>query len=246
MVREAARQRGDSAMDSWADDMEEIERRIRSQAAASRTALNAKITAVATKAAEFNLRQWQKITKASMGVDIFTTEPWLRDELRSWALENVKHSETIQERAVTDLFSRTQRGIREGTRHEDIGAQISKKFGIERRKADLLARDQVATLNAGLTEQRQTDLGISEYIWRTSLDERVRGNPSGEYPDARPSHHVMEGKICRWDDPTVYRDGPRGEWRSRASIGGVQEHPSHPILCRCSAEPRLDQLLERI
>ena len=37
-----------------------------------------------------------------------------------------------------------------------------------------LTRDQTQKMNANLNEIRQRDLGVTQYIWRTSEDERVR------------------------------------------------------------------------
>jgi SPP1 gp7 family putative phage head morphogenesis protein len=244
MARQAGQQRGDAARDSWVDDLDRLHRRLVERTQARRAGYQAAVSALASRVAQRNLGQWQKAVKGAVGVDLFASEPWLRDELRSWAQENAQLITTLEDRAVNEVATWTQRGLREGQRHEEIGAKIAERFGVERRRANLLARDQTAKLNAGLTEQRQTDIGVDEYTWRTSQDERVRGNPSGKYPDARPSHHVMEGKRCRWDDPAVYRMHRGGEWLSRSSIGGEQQHPGHAILCRCDAEPVLDHLLE--
>ena len=62
-----------------------------------------------------------------------------------------------------------------------------------RSHADLIARDQTLRLNAELTRERQTAVGIEKFIWSTSGDERVR-----------ESHADLDGKTFSWDDlPTV-------------------------------------------
>jgi uncharacterized protein with gpF-like domain len=104
-----------------------------------------------------------------------------------------------------------------------------------------IARNEVATINSQINQKRLQQLGLDLYIWRTSDDERVRGNPSGKYPKARPRHDTMDGKVCRWDDPTVYADSiadaKAGKWKKRSGINGPEQHPGEPILCRCIAEP---------
>ena len=102
-------------------------------------------------------------------------------------------------------------------------------------RARLIARDQIGKLNSQLTRERNEALGIDKYIWSTSEDERVR-----------ESHKVMNGKLCRWDDPTVYSDDGGQTWKSRASIGGEQEHPGIPVNCRCISSPFMDDLLAEI
>jgi uncharacterized protein with gpF-like domain len=82
-----------------------------------------------------------------------------------------------------------------------------------------------------LTQLRQTELGVSKYIWRTSRDERVR-----------ESHRAMEGRTAVWDDPAVYLDD-EGDRHPRSGIGGVELHPGEDFQCRCFAEPVLEDLL---
>jgi len=103
-----------------------------------------------------------------------------------------------------------------------IEALKNPPFNTARKRSRLIARDQIGKLNGKLIEKRQTQLGIDSYIWRTSLDERVRGNPSGRYPNAVPSHYGREGKVYKWDTP------PEGG------------HPGEAILCRCTAEPYIE------
>jgi len=103
-----------------------------------------------------------------------------------------------------------------------IEALKNPPFNTARKRARIIARDQIGKLNGQLIKKRQTQLGIDSYIWRTSLDERVRGNPSGRYPKAVPSHFAREGKVFNWDTP------PEGG------------HPGEAILCRCTAEPYIE------
>ncbi len=98
-------------------------------------------------------------------------------------------------------------------------------------RAELIAVDQVGKLYGQVNAKRQQDLGVTEFIWRTVGDERVRGNPGGLYPKATPSHWDRDSKTYRYDDP------PKGK-------SGEKELPGVPIRCRCSAEPKLDHLLD--
>ena len=64
-----------------------------------------------------------------------------------------------------------------------------------------------------LTELRQTSIGVTDYVWSTSGDERVR-----------PEHAARNGKVYKWSEPPA---------------GG---HPGEDIQCRCRAIPVLDDL----
>lgn len=107
--------------------------------------------------------------------------------------------------------------LTKGLNNAEIAKILTREFGIGRRRAALIARDQAASFNGDLNRIRQTALGVTEYVWSTSLDERVRGNPEGRYPNARPSHWDREGKTFKWSSPPS--DG----------------HPGQPINCRCTA-----------
>ena len=109
--------------------------------------------------------------------------------------------------------------VTHGKANAAIADELGKVFGFGRKRAALIARDQAAKFNGNLNRIRQMQAGITEYVWKTSLDERVRGNPSGKYPSAKPSH---------WD-----REGKRFKWSDAPSDG----HPGEPINCRCTARP---------
>lgn len=83
--------------------------------------------------------------------------------------------------------------------------------GISTRRARFIARDQTAKLTTALNRERSVALGIEEYRWRTSKDERVR-----------PTHRAHEGRVYRWDDPPE-------------NTG----HPGEDYNCRCTASPIL-------
>ena len=135
---------------------------------------------------------------------------------------------------------RIRDGVKVGKSAKEVAACINADLpGISYRRARIIARDQTAKLNSALTQGRMADAGIETYIWSTSEDERVRGNPTGLYPKALPSHYVMNGKVCRWDDPTVWLEN--GEWVKRAGDAPYL-HPGMAIMCRCVAIPNWDEL----
>lgn len=88
-----------------------------------------------------------------------------------------------------------------GAANRAIADMLAEEFGFGLRRARFIARDQAAKWNGELNRLRQGEAGVKEYVWSTSLDERVRGNPQGRYPNARPSHWVREGKTFRWSAP---------------------------------------------
>lgn len=103
-----------------------------------------------------------------------------------------------------------------GIATEEVAAMIKKHTDISGRKAELLARDQVATLLGEINKERQNDLGITQFEWMSSNDERVR-----------ETHAELANKVYSWVDlPT---------------INGTPVYPRAPVIecinCRCECIP---------
>jgi SPP1 gp7 family putative phage head morphogenesis protein len=103
---------------------------------------------------------------------------------------------------------------------QEILAMDSK---ISQGRANFIARDQIGKLNGHISQRRMESAGLSMYEWMTSGDERVR-----------ESHRIMDGLLCRWDDPTVYSDDGGKTWKDRPS-GAVLLHPGDDFQCRCTS-----------
>lgn len=171
---------------------------------------------VGVEIARFNKTQFEKTNNSIFGIDIFVDEPWLGDQLKLFASQNAQLITSIPEQELDRVVGDIERGLQQGLRFTEISKGIQKSFGITHRRATLIARDQTTKLNASLTKLRQQEVGVEEYIWQTSGDERVR-----------PTHRANDGKKFRWDTP------PK-----------VTGHPGHDVNCRCIARPVLDKLLD--
>ena len=106
-------------------------------------------------------------------------------------------------------------GIRTGTRHEELAKDIDEVGGKATRRAALIARDQTLKAYGAINKLRQGNLGVEEYVWRTSGDERVR-----------ELHAERDGERFSWDEPAGDPDDP---------ADGA--YPGDAINCRCWAEP---------
>lgn len=164
----------------------------------------------------FNEKEFKKVMKSVLQVDVFVAEPWLKVETSSFVRENVALVKSIESQSLTQVEGIVQRGVRAGTRAEVIAEQIEDQLGVAGRRADLIARDQVAKFNGQLTELRQTELGVERFIWRAVLDDRTR-----------PEHAALDGQIFEWKNPPS--EGIPGD-------AGIN--------CRCFAEPVFDGLFD--
>lgn len=202
-------------------------------------------------------RQWYAVAKRIMGVDLFSFEPWIESEMKTFVGINTDLITKIKSEVQSDVSRVVMGGFREGKRHETIAKELLSKtdlgpgvFDKASTRAELVARDQTMKLYGNLAQHRQEGAGLSLYIWRTLEDERVVGTPGGKYPNGSPGHHnhfVMDGKICKWSDPTVYadlvEDAIAGKWKPRTK-DMPQVHPGVEIQDRCYAQPVFQTLFQ--
>lgn len=165
---------------------------------------------------EFNKQQFQKMNRTVFGIDLFVDEPWLKDQLELFANQNAQLITSLPDEELERVSQAIQRNLQEGKRYREVASDIQKTFGISKRRATLIARDQTTKLNSSLTKLRQQEIGVEEYIWQTSGDERVR-----------PTHRAHDGKKFRWDEP------PKDTG-----------HPGQDINCRCNAIAVLEGILD--
>lgn len=201
------------------------------------------IVTIAENMEKFNQKEWDAFKKIAVGAAFSEDDAWTQAVVDEWARTQV----TLITKASNDMRDavarRVRKGVAEGQNNEEVKSLIMRDLpGISTRRAAIIARDQTAKLNADLSKGRMEQAGIETYIWSTSMDERVRGLPGGKYSNAVPSHYLMEGLICRWDDPTKYRNAS-GEWVARPN-GAPLLHPGQDILCRCVALPNWGELDE--
>jgi SPP1 gp7 family putative phage head morphogenesis protein len=176
------------------------------------------LDAIARKAAgetsDLNQANLDKQIKSVLGIDLFTTDPMLDLLIDDFAVQNVKLIKTLSDTLFSQIEDTVTSGFKDGLRWEEISDDIQDRLGVADSRADFIARDQVSKLNGQLTEQRQSEIGVKSYIWRTAMDERVRDT------------HQLEGEEFDWDSPPA--------------VG----HPGQDYQCRCYAEPVLEDLVD--
>jgi SPP1 gp7 family putative phage head morphogenesis protein len=156
-------------------------------------------------------------TMTVLGVTPMEHEPWLAEQMQAFADSNAALIKNASENAITQVSALTQQALVNGLDARSLQSQITDRFDVAESRARLIAVDQVAKLNSSLDQVRQQKIGVDEYFWRSSLDERVR-----------PLHAHLEGRRCSWDSPPV------------SGTNGERLPPGQPIRCRCTAEPIFD------
>lgn len=172
----------------------------------------------------FNLKNKHKFASAfreKVGIDLGSViqEQPIQDRLQFMAAENFNLIKSIREKQLERIKTMVLNQLAMGSFDEGkLLEEIRKQKGISERHAKFVAHDQAQKINASLNQIRAQEIGCNKYIWRNMNDRSVRGNPSGLYPNERPSHWAREGKEYSYDDPPA--DG----------------NPGHPYGCRCYAE----------
>lgn len=208
--------------------------------------IRALITGIGDDVSEFNYKQFQKYAKQLLGVEFIVTEPWETEVIDAWVETNYNLVNSLSGEYLKSVNTIVAEGVQFGKTYDEIMREIRKKNKqMTGSRARLIARDQVGKLNGALTKRRMEDAGISMYTWLTAGDERVRGNPSGPFKNAVPSHYIMSGVLCRWDDNTVYSADNGKTWIPR--IGKMPiAIPGQEIQCRCTALPYFDDMIDDI
>ncbi len=150
----------------------------------------------------------------AFGIDIgpLLSAQNIRAPLQLAMATNVNLIQSIPQRYFEQLHTSILTSVTQGQRYKELAADIQKLTGATEKRARLIARDQTAKTHSAIAQARQTALGIIEYEWQTSGDERVRN-----------SHTEHDGHKFRWDSPPTETG-----------------HPGHDIACRCVALPVID------
>lgn len=166
---------------------------------------------IARATSEHQRREWTRQVRAAIGVDPLLSEPWLLPEIEAFGRENANLITKMAQETIDKIQTHVTAATLAGDRHETLAKVLRERVGVSESRAKLIARDQVLSFTADLAATRQQAAGVTEYIWRTANDNRVRS-----------THESRNGQRFRWDSPPP---------------GG---HPGTEVLCRCYAEPVID------
>lgn len=179
------------------------------------SAISTELQEVGLDVAKQNANQLRR----TIGIAIRDTDFGLGPQIDQFIATNVSRIKSLAGEQLVDITEILSRPGALGLRVEDLAKQIQDRFKVTKSKASLLARDQTLTLNSSIARNRQQNAGITEYVWTTSGDERVR-----------EAHAELDGTVQRWNDPPV------------TSESGATNHPGEDFQCRCTAFPVLPEL----
>lgn len=124
-------------------------------------------------------RQFNESIERAVGVDLggIIQVEGLQDFLNISISNNVSLIKSIPTQYFQQIENLVKKGVISGHRYSTIEEQIISKTGINSKLANrikLIAADQVQTITSQLNVRRSQALGITEGIYRTSEDKKVR------------------------------------------------------------------------
>jgi hypothetical protein len=166
--------------------------------------------------------QLRKILKdGGFAVD-FTMSPAQRDVLNATVNENVALIKSIPREYLSRVEGHVMRSVQTGRDMKQLSDDLQRSFGVSKRRAAIISRDQNNKATAMLTRARHLELGITENVWVHS-----RG---GKVP--RPTHVKASAEGVLFDVAKGWYDPAVGEYI----------WPGTLINCRCVGRPVIKAL----
>ncbi len=138
-----------------------------------------------------------------------------KDVLQAIVHENVSLIKSIPKRHLDEVEGLVMRSVQRGRSLGELSKELQQRYGVTKRRATLISRDQNNKASGALHRTRQLELGIKEAIWVHS----------GGGKEPRPTHVRNDGNKY---------DVAKG-WFDPAEKKYIM--PGELINCRCVSRP---------
>lgn len=128
----------------------------------------------------------------------------MRFWIKEWASEHL----------IPEMRQRVQEAVLAGYRADYVQKMLEKEFGIAKRKAKFLARNETAIMLAEYRKTEYQKMGINHFIWSTTMDGRER-----------ELHEKLDGTTWSFNNPPVIDEK------------GTRGLPGETYNCRCHIIP---------
>lgn len=208
--RELAQQRAASRV--TADIDSEMFDRIKHLGQALGVLANSTVERILGLEARRHTETFMRQAKSTLGIDLTAVVRLedLEDYLATAATRNAGLIRGLTEATIQRVQTTVTNAVLNGKTASELRKELTADFQFSDRRAKVIARDQIAKTNSDLNRIRHTQAGITEYVWRTSRDERVR-----------PLHQRLDNRVYKYGERTGAEQGLP---------------PGQPILCRCIAQ----------
>lgn len=135
-----------------------------------------------------------------------------RDVFNALVEENVSLIKSIPQKYFDDVKGSVMRAFSFGHDETELAKDLYAKYKITQRRANIIARDQIAKANAAFVRVRQEEMGVKYAYWRYTWRSKT----------PRPDH--------------VRADGRRYEIKKGCLISGDYIQPAQLTNCKCVSE----------
>ena len=139
----------------------------------------------------------------------------MNNAIASIVFENTSLIRSLPQKAFLEIEGLVMRGARTGYDAGRLTDELQKRFGVTRRRAEFISRDQMNKATEALSRVRMQELGIAEAVWIHS------GTPK----QPRPTHLKFNGQVFQLDQGLYDADAHR------------YVHPGELPNCYCTKRP---------
>jgi SPP1 gp7 family putative phage head morphogenesis protein len=162
----------------------------------------------------YNERRWiEEIGKFGIDLKKDISYQFLKEYLNLRIADNSKLIKNLQDEVIYELEQEIYKHFEQGKTFKELSKSITERFGMDKKRANLIARNEIKNTNTQLNKKRMQEYGVEKAIWMTADDERVR-----------TQHEKFNGK--------EYEIG-----KGLKNDKGEFEEPGEKINCRCVAIP---------
>lgn len=149
------------------------------------------------------------------------------DHIKEAYSENLNlYIKKFRDEQIIRLRQRVEKNVAAGFRAERLMDDIQTEKSMTRNHARFLAKQETSLMTAAYREIRYSEIGIHEYVWSTSMDERVRPAIGVRGKARANNHRILQGRKFRFDQPPIVD-----------SANGRSCNPGQDFGCRCTAIP---------
>ena len=168
---------------------------------------------------KMNKKVFDQSVNNTLGIDLenILKTDGLGEFTNASSLQTASQLQNVRDDVVKTMKQNVFRMMNEGASLNELFEQVKDITGKALKRGDLNARNELKNFNSLLSRKRAESVGITEGIWQTAKDERVR-----------PSH--------------MDRDGKKFELKKGlfSSVDGKTIQPGEEINCRCVFIPVVD------
>jgi SPP1 gp7 family putative phage head morphogenesis protein len=160
----------------------------------------------------------RQLTQA-LGVDVLPDESHIPQLLEYFTHENATLIGSIPEDLHQEVAKLTARAFTKRMKPDTFASLLQDRFDVAESRARFIARDQLGKLWGQLNAVRQRSVGVDEFTWRCTDDDKVR-----------PLHRRLANQRYSYENPPIVARGER-------------MLPGEDYGCRCEAVPVVDGIV---